>query len=82
MYGINVHKAVISAGEKESGVSIHIVDGNYDTGPIISQSRVPVDPADTPETLAATVLLQEHMLYRETLQKIVNGKIILPMKGK
>lgn len=82
MYGINVHKAVIASGEKESGVSIHIVDENYDAGPIISQSRVPVDLTDTPETLAAKVLLQEHMLYKETLQKIVNEEIKLPVKGK
>lgn len=80
MYGIHVHEAVISAGETESGVSIHIVDTNYDTGPIIAQSCVPVEPTDTPETLAARVLNQEHRLFPETLQKIVSGKIMLPIK--
>ena len=82
MYGMFVHEAVISSGENESGVSIHIVDGNYDTGPIIAQVRVPVTPSDTPETLAEKVLQQEHVLFPETLQKIVNGEIVLPMKSK
>ena len=79
MYGINVHKAVIAAGEAESGVSIHIVDSEYDTGPIIAQTRVPVNPNDTPETLAARVLKREHAFFPETLQRIVNGEIRLPV---
>lgn len=82
MYGMNVHEAVISSDENESGVSIHIVDGGYDTGPIIAQSRVPVTPSDTPLTLAEKVLKQEHVLFPETLQKIVTGEIILPIKDK
>ena len=82
MYGINVHKAVISSGEKESGVSIHIVDSDYDTGPIIAQSRVTVFPSDTVETLAKKILQKEHTLFPETLQKIVDGEIALPKKGK
>lgn len=77
MYGMNVHKAVIAAGEKESGVTIHLVDAQYDTGPIIAQVRVPVLPDDTPETLAARVLQQEHLLYPETLQRIVAGELCL-----
>ncbi len=80
MYGMNVHEAVIASGEKESGVSIHIVDGNYDTGPVIAQSRVPVETADTAETLAARVLKQEHILFPKTLQKIVTGKIKLLLR--
>lgn len=78
MWGIHVHEAVIAAGEKESGVSIHFVDENYDTGVIIAQTRVPVMPDDTPETLAARVLIQEHILYPATLQKIVSGEIPFP----
>jgi len=77
MYGIRVHEAVIAAGEKESGVSIHFVDENYDTGTIIAQTRVPVMPDDTPETLAARILVQEHILYPATLQRIVTGEIPL-----
>jgi phosphoribosylglycinamide formyltransferase 1 len=79
MYGIHVHEAVIAAGEKESGVTIHIVDEQYDTGKIVAQTRVPVMPDDTPETLAARVLVQEHILYPETLQKIAAGEIPLPV---
>jgi len=78
MYGIRVHEAVIAAGEKESGVSIHFVDENNDTGTIIAQTRVPVMPDDTPETLAARILVQEHILYPATLQRIVTGEIPLP----
>jgi phosphoribosylglycinamide formyltransferase-1 len=78
MFGIHVHEAVIAAGEKESGVTIHFVDEQYDTGAILAQTRVPVKPDDTPETLAARVLEQEHILYAETLQRIVTGEIPLP----
>jgi phosphoribosylglycinamide formyltransferase 1 len=78
MYGIHVHEAVIAAGEEESGVTIHFVDEQYDTGAILAQTRVPVMPDDTPETLAARVLEQEHILYTETLQKIVTGEIPFP----
>jgi phosphoribosylglycinamide formyltransferase-1 len=78
MYGIHVHEAVIAAGEKESGVTIHLVDEQYDTGAILAQTRVPVMPDDTPETLAARVLEQEHILYAKTLQRIVTSEIPLP----
>ena len=78
MYGIHVHEAVIAAGEKESGVTIHFVDEQYDTGKILAQTRVPVISNDTPETLAARVLEQEHILYAETLQRIATGEIPFP----
>ena len=77
MYGSRVHQAVIAAGEKESGVTVHVVDENYDTGPILAQDRVPVSPDDTPETLATRVLKHEHILFSETLQKIATGEIRL-----
>ncbi len=78
MYGKNVHAAVLAAGETETGVSIHLVDAEYDTGPVIAQARVPIEPADTPETLAARVLRREHTFFAEILQKIVLGEIVLP----
>jgi phosphoribosylglycinamide formyltransferase 1 len=78
MYGIRVHEAVIAAKEKETGVSIHVVDEHYDTGPIIAQARVPVMPDDTPDTLAARVLKQEHLLFPKTLQRIATGELKLP----
>jgi phosphoribosylglycinamide formyltransferase 1 len=77
-YGLHVHEAVIAAGDKESGASIHIVDENYDTGPVIAQDRVLVMPGDTPETLAARILEIEHTLFAKTLQRIVKGEIVLP----
>lgn len=77
MYGIHVHESVIAARETESGVTIHLVTDEYDRGPIIAQVRVPVEPDDTPEVLAARVLVQEHILYPATLQRIVTGEINL-----
>ena len=62
MYGMNVHRAVIEAGEKYSGASVHIVDEKYDQGPILVQRQVPVMPDDTPETLASRVLEIEHQI--------------------
>jgi phosphoribosylglycinamide formyltransferase-1 len=78
MFGIHVHEAVLAAGEKESVASVHIVDEIYDHGPILAQKKVPVLEADTPETLAARVLEQEHILYSEVIQKIATGEIKLP----
>lgn len=77
MYGHNVHSAVIAAGEKESGPTVHLVNNHYDKGRILAQKKVPVLPDDTPDTLAQRVLEQEHIIYPETLQKISIGEIIL-----
>jgi formyltetrahydrofolate-dependent phosphoribosylglycinamide formyltransferase len=62
MYGHHVHEAVLASGAKESGVTVHFVDEAFDRGAIIAQERVPVDPGDTPDTLAARVLEAEHRL--------------------
>ena len=70
MFGINVHKAVIEAGETETGITIHRVTAEYDTGEILAQKKVPVYAADTPEILAARVLEQEHIFIVEFLAKI------------
>jgi phosphoribosylglycinamide formyltransferase-1 len=70
MYGLNVHRAVLAAGEKASGATVHYVDEDYDRGKIIAQQEVPVLPNDTPETLAARVLEIEHKLYPETLERV------------
>lgn len=77
MYGKNVHKAVLEAGETKSGATIHLVDEVYDNGRILAQREVPVYPDDTVETLAARVLEQEHILYPETLEKIAKGIIVI-----
>jgi phosphoribosylglycinamide formyltransferase 1 len=62
MYGHYVHAAVLASGARESGASVHFVDEEFDRGAIIAQERVPVEPGDTPETLAARVLEAEHRL--------------------
>jgi phosphoribosylglycinamide formyltransferase-1 len=78
MFGKRVHEAVLAAGEKVSGVTIHLIDENYDTGPIINQRQVPVHENDTVDSLSERVLKHEHALYVETLQKISDGRIRLP----
>ena len=60
MFGMNVHTAVIEAKESETGVTIHRVNSEYDSGEIVAQTTVPVLEGDTPETLAARVLEREH----------------------
>jgi formyltetrahydrofolate-dependent phosphoribosylglycinamide formyltransferase len=62
MYGRRVHEAVLAAGERWTGATVHLVDEHYDQGEILSQARVPVHPGDTPESLAARVLQIEHRL--------------------
>ena len=69
MYGHYVHEAVLAAGEKESGCSIHIVDEDFDHGRILAQVKVPVLPRDSPDTLAARILEQEHALYPKALRE-------------
>jgi phosphoribosylglycinamide formyltransferase-1 len=75
MYGINVHKAVIESGVKITGVTVHIVDEEYDHGPIILQRAVEVKDDDTPETLAERVLKVEHEVYPEAIRLFVEGKV-------
>lgn len=58
LYGLRVHKAVIASGARFSGATVHFVDEQYDTGPILAQAVVPVDPYDTPKSLATRVLEQ------------------------
>ena len=75
MFGSNVHEAVIAAGEKESGATVHLVNEKYDEGDILSQVVVPVRDDDTPEILAERILHQEHRLYVETLGRIASGEL-------
>jgi len=77
MYGMNVHNAVINAGETETGVTIHRVNAEYDSGEIVAQTKVPVIENDTPESLAARVLVREHEFLVEVISDISEGKIIL-----
>ena len=73
MYGRHVHEAVLAAGEKESGCTVHLVDEIYDNGQILDQARVPVLTDDTPETLAARVLIEEHKFYPAVLNRLIRG---------
>ncbi|MDQ6717674.1 MAG: phosphoribosylglycinamide formyltransferase [Gemmatimonadota bacterium] len=68
MYGIRVHEAVISAGDSETGVTVHIVDTDYDRGPVVAQWRVPVLPGDDAKSLAERVLSVEHTLYPRAIE--------------
>ncbi len=75
MYGLNVHKAVIESGVKITGVTVHIVDEEYDHGPIVMQKAVEVKDDDTPETLAERVLKVEHEVYPQAIKLFVEGKV-------
>ncbi len=77
MFGIHVHESVLASGDSETGVTIHLVDGEYDQGRVLAQEVVKVEAGDTPEVLAARVLKLEHQLYSETLQGVIEGRIRL-----
>jgi phosphoribosylglycinamide formyltransferase/phosphoribosylglycinamide formyltransferase-1 len=70
MYGGRVHEAVIASGAKESGVTVHFVDDEYDRGPIVAQWRVPVEESDTADSLAARVLTVEHVVYPRAVEMV------------
>lgn len=81
MYGMHVHKAVLAAGEKESGITIHFVNEKYDEGEIILQKRCEVCTDDTTETLAGKVHALEHEWYPKIVEKILKAHPFLP-EGK
>ena len=72
MHGRHVHEAVLAAGERESGCTVHLADDQYDHGPIVAQLRVPVLPGDTPETLAQRVGRAERELYPQVIQNVAD----------
>lgn len=74
-YGLNVHSAVIEYGAKISGCTIHFIDKNYDTGPVIMQKSIPVLYNDTPESLANRILPIEHELLTRAIGLICDDKI-------
>ena len=74
MYGIKVHEAVLAAGEKESGCTVHYVDNGVDSGEIIFQVRVPVLEGDTPEVLQKRILVEEHKLLPKSISKIISER--------
>lgn len=75
MYGMHVHEAVIRSGAKVSGVTVHLVDEQYDHGMILAQETVRVDAEDTPESLAAKVLILEHEVYPRVLAAFAENRV-------
>jgi phosphoribosylglycinamide formyltransferase-1 len=75
--GLDTHARVIADGGTEHGCSVHFVTPGLDEGPVIIQARVPVLPGDTPETLAARVLVEEHRIYPEGLAMLARGEAAL-----
>lgn len=73
MYGRRVHEAVLASGARVSGATVHVVDEEYDRGPILAQWPVPVLPGDTPDTLAARILAVEHALYPATVEALARA---------
>ena len=67
LYGDHVHAAVLAAGEQESGCTVHVVDEEYDHGPVVARARVPVLPGDTVDSLAARVFAAECATYPEAI---------------
>lgn len=78
MYGRRVHEACIAAGDTVSGATIHLVDADYDTGPILAQVEVPVPAGDTVEALEQRVMAAEPAFFVETLRAISEGRLVLP----
>lgn len=75
MYGERVHQAVIASGRKESGITIHLVDAEYDRGEILAQVRVALTEGETPAQLAAKIHHLEHQNYPKVLNDLVWGRL-------
>ncbi|MCD8269684.1 MAG: phosphoribosylglycinamide formyltransferase [Parabacteroides sp.] len=71
MYGIHVHEAVVAAGDKESGITIHYINENYDEGDIIFQAKCDVLPTDTPEDIATKVHALEYAHYPHVIEEVL-----------
>ena len=82
MYGARVHRAVLAAGARTSGPSVHFVDEVYDHGPVIARWPVPVRPDDDEHSLAARVLRAEHLLYPRVVQAVAAGDVRLTPDGR
>ena len=74
MYGMHVHKAVIAASSRYSGISIHFVNGAYDEGQIIAQFKVELDVGETAETLKEKIRVLEHQYFSETVAHLIDKR--------
>ncbi len=72
--GLEAQRQALEYGVKFTGCTVHFVDENLDAGPVIAQAIVPIEPADTPETLAARILVEEHRIYTEAVRLILSGQ--------
>ena len=72
--GLESQRQALDYGVKFSGCTVHFVDENLDAGPIVKQAIVPIEPADTDETLAARILREEHRIYTEAVRLVLSGK--------
>lgn len=81
MYGLRVHRAVVAAGVRVSGATVHFVDEEYDRGAIVAQWPVPVFAGDAPEDVAARVLRVEHALYPRVVDAVAAGRVSLAPDG-
>jgi phosphoribosylglycinamide formyltransferase-1 len=77
MYGKRVHEAVLASGDTKTGITIHLVDAEYDQGPIVAQHELPIFPNDTASALAQRILEEEHLFYVETLRAISQSSLDL-----
>ena len=75
MYGMKVHEAVVAAGEKASGITIHLIDNEYDRGRIVFQAQCPVAPEDTPADVARKVQALEHEHFPAVIERLVLGRL-------
>jgi formyltetrahydrofolate-dependent phosphoribosylglycinamide formyltransferase len=73
--GLHTHEQALAAGVTEHGCTVHFVTPGMDEGPIVAQARIPVRPGDTPESLAARVLVEEHRLYPRALAMVARGDV-------
>lgn len=74
MFGRHVHEAVLAAGEVESGCTVHLVNNEYDSGPVLAQRKCPVLSSDTPDTLAARVFEQECLAFPDVVRAMAARK--------
>jgi len=75
VYGHYVHEAVIASGVKVSGATVHVVNEEFDRGPIVMQKTIDIDPEDTPDSLAAKVLTVEHEIFPLALKAFAEGRV-------
>jgi phosphoribosylglycinamide formyltransferase-1 len=78
MYGRRVHEAVVAAGERETGATVHLVDDEYDHGAVVAQVKLPIVPGETAGSVEQRVVAAEPGLFVQTLQRLASGDLILP----